>query len=280
VEGSVPSAAPSVLVVDDNPDDLATFGRAVRELNVRLETASNGREGLKKALEANWDLIVLDYNLGDMTGTEILLRLKESGSPIPILIQSGIGSDFVVARALALGAEGFIAKDSPDYFGEVRLKLQASLARHTLLPQRGQGLSTERRPPVAELEEAIDDLLERSHGTFSAVGFASPDGFRVSTRVRRVGSLTPETICAMIASATSTSRFLGEGLGSRDLRILVAEYSDAVLLSAPVAEFGFLFGVSPTTGAKAQAARREFEIAIRELATLLDSLNKVQRYSS
>jgi CheY-like chemotaxis protein len=269
----------NVLVVDDNPDDLATFTRAVRDLPLRLETASTGRDGLKKATEGVWDLIVLDYNLGDMTGTEILLRLKEGGSPTPILIQSGIGSDFVVARALALGAQGFIAKDSPDYLQEVRLKMQAALARHPVTPARAQSATTERRQPVAELEEAIDDLLDRSHGTFSAVGFASPDGFRVTTRIRKLGSLTPETICAMIASATSTSRFLGEGLGSRELRVLAAEYTDGILLSAPVAEFGFVFAVSPTTGAKAQAARREFEIAIRELATLLDSVNKVQRYS-
>lgn len=269
----------SVLVVDDNPDDLATFSRAVRELPVRLETASTGREGLKKASEGGWDLVVLDYNLGDMTGTEILLRLKEAGSPVPILIQSGIGSDFVVARALALGAQGFIAKDSPDYFQEVRLKMQAALMRRPAAPPRVQSVTTERRQPVVELEEAIDDLLDRSHGVFNAVGFASPDGFRVTTRIRKVGSLTPETICAMIASATSTSRFLGEGLGSRELRVLAAEYTDGLLLSAPVADFGFVFAVSPTTGAKAQAARREFEIAIRELATLLDSVNKVQRYS-
>ena len=268
----------NVLVVDDNPDDLATFTRAVRDLPLRLETAATGRDGLKKATEGAWDLIVLDYNLGDMTGTEILLRLKESGSPVPILIQSGIGSDFVVARALALGAQGFIAKDSPDYLQEVRLKMQAALARHPITA-RTQSVSSERRQPVAELEEAIDDLLDRSHGTFSAVGFASPDGFRVTTRIRRLGSLTPETICAMVASTTSTSRFLGEGLGSKDLRVLAAEYTDGILLSAPVAEFGFVFAVSPTSGANAQAARREFEIAIRELANLLESVNKVQRYS-
>lgn len=270
-----PGPSGSVLVVDDNVDDLALFARAVRDLPLKVETASSGADGLQKALRGGYHLIVLDYSLGDMTGTEILLRLKESGSSIPVLIQSGIGSEFVVARALALGAQGFIAKDSPDYANEVRTKLQLSLSRPIVTAPSGTG--SERRAAVAELESAIDDLVERSRGVFSAVGFASPDGFRVTTRIRRAGSLSAETLCAMVASATSSSRFLGQGLGTNDLRILVAEFADGVLLCAPVGEFGFLFAVSPTTGQEAAAARREFEFAVRELANLLDSMTKVQR---
>lgn len=269
-----PPGKPRVLVVDDNPDDLATFQRAVRGLDIDLDTAGSGREGLKKALEGAYQLFVLDYNLGDMTGTEILLRLKEAGFGQPVLIQSGIGSHFVVARSLALGAEGFIAKDSPDYLREVHEKLRSALARRPSAPSL-----PDRRPPVAELEEAIGDLLERSEGVFSAVGFASPDGFRVTTRIRTAGGLTAETICAMVASATSTSRFLGQGLGTQELRLLSAEFQDGVMWSAPVGDYGFLFGTSPTTGEKAHKARTEFELAVRELATLLESLQKVQKYS-
>lgn len=271
-----PSTAPKprVLVVDDNPDDLATFQRAVRDLDVDLHTASSGREGLKKALDGAYQLFVLDYNLGDMTGTEILLRLKEAGLGQPVLIQSGIGSHFVVARSLALGAEGFIAKDSPDYLREVHEKLRVALGRRPAAPT-----IQERRQPVAELEEAIGDLLEKSQGVFHAVGFASPDGFRVTTRIRKPGSLTPETICAMVASATSTSRFLGQGLGTMDLRLVSAEFRDGMIWSAPVGDYGFLFATSPTTGPKADKARTEFELAVRELSNVLDSLQKVQRYS-
>ena len=268
---------PLVLVVDDNPDDLTTFARAVRGLPLRVEEARSGREGLQKALLGTHALLVLDYNLGDMTGTEILLRLKEAGLSVPVLIQSGIGSHFVVARALALGAEDFIAKDSPDYFEEIQRKIEAALQRQARAPR--PDASGERRQPVAELEKAIDDLIERSRGVFSAVGFASPDGFRVTTRIRHPGQLTPETICAMVASATSSSRFLGNGLGANDLRLVSAEFADGVLLCAPVGEYGFLFGVSPTLGPSAAQARREFELAVPELANLLESLTKLQRFS-
>jgi CheY-like chemotaxis protein len=275
VQASTPSSSGQiVLVVDDNQDDLALFERAVRGLPFRVTTAASGAEGLQKALEGGHDLVVLDYNLGDMTGTEILLRLKESGSPVPVLIQSGIGSEFIVARALALGARGFIAKDSKDYVNEVRTKMTAALAR-PLGPALSHG--ADRRPPVAELESAIDDLVDRSDGKFSAVGFSSPDGFRVTTRIRRAGSLSAETLCAMVASATSSSRFLGQGLGTADLRLLVAEFGDGVLLCSPIAEYGFLFAVSPTVGTDAASARREFELAVRELGNLLESVNKIQR---
>ncbi|MBI2078045.1 MAG: response regulator [Euryarchaeota archaeon] len=277
METSPAATLPLVLVVDDNPDDLTTFARAVRGLPLRVEEATSGREGLQKALNGNHALLVLDYNLGDMTGTEILLRLKEAGSTVPVLIQSGIGSHFVVARALALGAEDFIAKDSPEYFQEVQRKIQSALSRQARAPR--QDVAGDRRQPVAELEKAIDDLIERTRGAFSAVGFSSPDGFRVTTRIRQPGALTPETICAMVASATSSSRFLGQGLGTRDLKLVTAEFADGVLLCAPVGDYGFLFAVSPTVGPSAAPARREFDLAVPELANLLESITKIQRFS-
>lgn len=271
------SGAPSVLVVDDNPDDLIAFERAVRGRGYRLETAESGRLGLSKAVAGRHDLIVLDYNLGDMTGTEVLLRLKEADHAQPVLIQSGIGSHFVVARALALGADGFIAKDSANYAEEVRNKVDHALARRLHPSMRPAELLE--RQPMTELEHAIDDLVERSHGTFNAVGFSSPDGFRITTRIRRPGSLTAETICAMIASATSTSRFLGEGLGSTQLRVFSAEFDDSVLWSAPVNNYGYLFAVAPTAAGEPVAARKEFELAVREVGSLLASLLKLQKYS-
>lgn len=267
--------APSILVVDDNPDDLAVFARVARKQNWRTETAASGREGLQRAQANRYDLVVLDYNLGDMTGTEVLLRLKEAGLQTPILIQSGVDSHFILARSLALGADGFVPKDSPQYESELVGKVHAMLQRATTLVPTPAG----RREGVAEVEKVIDDLLERGRGGFTAVGFASPDGFRVSARFKRRQSLPPETVCAMIASAASAGRFLGEGLGYKNSTLLTIEYEDGALFAAPIPRFGVLFAAVEEPAARAPKARMEVEFAARELATLLGTMSRAKEYT-
>jgi CheY-like chemotaxis protein len=266
----------SILVVDDNPDDLTAFSRTVRSKPWRVDTASSGQGGLEKALRGSYDLIVLDYNLGDMTGTEVLLRLKEAGVTAPVLIQSGFGGDFIVARALTLGAEGFIPKDSPRYEEEVLSKVSAAVQRSQVT---GRQARADRREGVQEVEAVLDDLMERGRGRLAAVGFASPDGFRVSTRFRGAKTLTPETICAMVASMTSTAKFLGEGLGLPALRLITTDFRGGRLYAAPVAGFGVLFG-AVAEGADAQVTvQAELEFAARELATLLSTMSQTEQYS-
>ncbi len=267
----------SLLVVDDNPDDLTVFTRAVRAQGWKVSTANSGRTGLDQALGQRFDLIVLDYNLGDMTGTEVLLRLKERGIQSPVLIQSGLGSDFIVARALTLGAEGFVAKDSPSYDQDVVSKVRAALQR-----ARAGALGVQRRDrreSIHEVETVLDALMDRSRGAFVAVGFASPDGFQVSTRFRTTKRLSPETICAMVASAASTCNFLGEGLNLPTLRLVVAEFGEGHLYVAPVAGFGVLFAATAEASQMAQSAKTELEFAAKELAAILAATTRTEQYS-
>jgi len=273
---TAPPPSIGILVVDDNPDDLTAFARAVRDQPWTLSTADSGRTGLEKALKTRYDVIILDYNLGDMTGTEVLLRLKEGGVPSPVLIQSGFGGDFIVARALTLGAEGFIPKDSSNYAAEIVAKVQGALVRSR---STGRAAVREgRRESVREVENVLDDLMERSRGQLTAVGFASPDGFRVSTRIRGAKALTPETICAMVASATSTCNFLGEGLHLPGLRVMTAEFKGGRLFAAPVTGFGVLFGAVENEPAAA-TVQAELEFAAKELTTLLATTSRTEQYS-
>lgn len=264
-----------VLVVDDNPDDLAVFERSVRPNGWHVVTAATGRQGLDRALKERFDVIVLDYNLGDMTGTEVLLRIKEGGIHTPVLIQSGLGSDFIVARALALGADGFVAKDSPQYAQDVTAKVGLALQRG-----RGAGLSPQRpgqRESIREVETILDDLMDRGKGRLLAVGFASPDGFRVSTRFKKVRSLTPETICAMVASATSTCNFLGEGLNLPGLRLVEAQFQGGRIMAAPVPGYGVLFGALDEVPRGSEGTHAELEFAAKELTTILSAAARTER---
>src|SRR5687767_15353916 len=108
-----------VLVIEDNPDDALLMERALKT-EAQVVFVDSGAEGVRKAKEERFDCVVLDYRLGDLTGTEVMARLREVHQTLPVIVASGMGSHFIVARSLALGAREFVSKDEPDFANKLR----------------------------------------------------------------------------------------------------------------------------------------------------------------
>ncbi len=66
----------SILVVDDEPEQLLMVESLLKERGYTVVVASDGEEGLKKALQVRPDLILLDIMMPRMDGTETASRLK------------------------------------------------------------------------------------------------------------------------------------------------------------------------------------------------------------
>jgi DNA-binding NarL/FixJ family response regulator len=74
--------------------------------------ASNGHEALKLAKEKKLDVVVLDVRMPDMDGLNVLGRIKLDHPDLPVLIVSTYDNPTYVARAVALGAAGYVLKDA------------------------------------------------------------------------------------------------------------------------------------------------------------------------
>ena len=81
-----PRNANRVLVVDDDPDILDTVDLYFSERGFDVVTARSGTEGLNQVHVAPPDLIILDLMMPGMSGTEFMVRLRELGIHIPIII--------------------------------------------------------------------------------------------------------------------------------------------------------------------------------------------------
>ena len=82
--------------------------------NTQIIEATTGREGLAALKGQSFDLIVLDLNLPDLGGIELLSRFRQIAST-PILVLSMHSESLYVTRALEAGAQGYISKNaSPD----------------------------------------------------------------------------------------------------------------------------------------------------------------------
>lgn len=81
------------------------------DIQVVAEAAS-GHEALKLAKEKKLDVVLLDVRMPDMDGLNVLGRIKLDHPDLPVLMLSTYDNPTYVARAVALGAAGYVLKDS------------------------------------------------------------------------------------------------------------------------------------------------------------------------
>ncbi len=103
----------SVLVIDDQKVPRVAVAAMLNSAGYSVTTASSGQEGLDRAHESCPDVVVLDLQMPEMDGFEVVERLKQNPvtAPIPILLLTAQSpSDELIVRGLELGAYDFLSK--------------------------------------------------------------------------------------------------------------------------------------------------------------------------
>ena len=115
-----------LLIVEDEPDLLRALSRALREDGYAVDTAEDGEDGCYKALEYDYDAIVLDWMLPVMSGVDVLnaLRVKKQ-TPVIMLTAKGAVVDRITG--INAGADDYLAK--PFDINELRARLRALIRR-------------------------------------------------------------------------------------------------------------------------------------------------------
>ena len=116
-----------VLLIDDEPK-IRRFLRAGFELNgyIVLE-AENAADALKISTFSPPDIVILDLNLPDLHGTEVLERIR-SWSNVPVIILSVLASEDEKVRLLQAGADDYVVK--PFGMAELLARSKAALRRY------------------------------------------------------------------------------------------------------------------------------------------------------
>jgi len=127
-----PGRTPRVLVVDDTEGNRYATSRLLRSAGFEVEESTTGGEALA-AVQRHPDLIVLDVNLPDMTGFEVVERLRRSPelASIPVLhLSASFTSNADHARGLEQGADAYLTHpiDPTVFVATVRALIRASTA--------------------------------------------------------------------------------------------------------------------------------------------------------
>ncbi|MBM4258109.1 MAG: response regulator transcription factor [Deltaproteobacteria bacterium] len=99
-----------VLVVEDERSLLSALQGALQAEGIDVDTAADGEEGLFKAMEGSYDVVVLDLMLPGRNGDEICAALRKKEVWVPILILTAYQGEQFEARALNVGADDFLVK--------------------------------------------------------------------------------------------------------------------------------------------------------------------------
>lgn len=119
-----------ILIIEDE-EAIAELEKDYLELSdFEVEIEQRGDIGLKKALEEDFDLLILDLMLPEMDGFEICRRVREK-KDIPVLMVSAKKDDIDKIRGLGLGADDYMTK--PFSPSELVARVKAHLARYERL---------------------------------------------------------------------------------------------------------------------------------------------------
>ena len=121
-----------VLVVDDEPAIRRFLRTSLTAQGYRIDETADGQAALDALKREPCDVLVLDLGLPGLDGFEVIRRLREAGSAIPIIVLSSRADESGKVRALDLGADDYVTK--PFGIDELLARLRAAL-RHRLQQQ-------------------------------------------------------------------------------------------------------------------------------------------------
>jgi len=106
----------TALIVDDSPEDCETYRRYLlrdQEYQYTVVTAGLAREGLALSRQYQPDIVLLDYQMPDMTGLEFLSQLKAQPhqSELPVVMVTGRGDEAIAVQSIKMGAQDYVTKE-------------------------------------------------------------------------------------------------------------------------------------------------------------------------
>jgi DNA-binding response OmpR family regulator len=210
-----------VLVVDDEEEVREMVGRLLGDAGFRTKYAADGVSGIERVATDHPDLVVLDVNMPDMSGLEVLEKIRAAPDPPPVVLLTGSEDAETFTKGVGKGAAAYVKK--PFRFDELlaacRRVLEAS-GREAAGPPGPERRREERRPLLAAVTVlsrdkkplALGELINLSPGGAQVeLGVPLEPGSQVWVAFQGLGmALTLE--CRVQWWQGSASRSVAHGL--------------------------------------------------------------------
>jgi two-component system, OmpR family, response regulator len=121
-----------ILLVEDHAKLAGLLRRGLLEEGITADVAENGADGLWRATEDPYDVVVLDVMLPDLDGVEVCRRIRAAGVRTPVLMLTAVGGVPDRVAGLEAGADDYLVK--PFAFDELLARLRALARRGDVVP--------------------------------------------------------------------------------------------------------------------------------------------------
>lgn len=122
-----------LLLIEDDTEAARFLVKGLRESGYSVDHAADGREGLFRATEGQFDLVVTDRMLPHIDGLAIIELMRRKGLTTPVLVLSALGGVDDRVRGLKAGGDDYLTK--PFAFAELLARIEALLRRRSSAPQ-------------------------------------------------------------------------------------------------------------------------------------------------
>jgi two-component system OmpR family response regulator len=172
-----------ILLIEDDLEAAQYLEKGLRESGFTCEHARDGREGLFRATEGSYDLIIADRMLPHLDGLAMLSALRQKSITTPVLILSALGTVDDRVQGLRAGGDDYLTK--PFAFSEL-------LARVEALMRRRPATAEVTRLRVADLE--LDLLGRRATRAGREIDLTAKEFQLLEFLMRRAGQVVTRTM--------------------------------------------------------------------------------------
>jgi DNA-binding response OmpR family regulator len=116
-----------VLIIEDDPDIGDLLELHLKDLDLNLDRAMDGETGLQKAMDNDYELVLLDLMLPKLNGLDVCKKIREHKKSLPILMLTAKTEEFDKVLGLELGADDYLTK--PFSIRELIARIKAIIRR-------------------------------------------------------------------------------------------------------------------------------------------------------
>jgi len=163
----MPNTALSRILYIEDDDALARLLQIrMQRHGFMIEIAGTAEDGLLKLQRSNYQLVLVDHNLPGMSGIELLEKIRELETPIPVIILTASGDERLALDALEKGAVDYAVKDvNQTYLDLLPAVMQAAYTRERL--QRENDTQRQQLEVAKEVAEAANEAKSNFLATMS-----------------------------------------------------------------------------------------------------------------
>ena len=209
-----------ILVIDDTPENLALLSQMLTERGYKVRSVTKGSTGLRGAIAAPPDLILLDVKMPQMNGYEVCQKLKadERTQDIPVIFISALGDVLDKVKAFQVGGVDYITK--PFQVEEVLARLQTHLTICKLQNQL--------QAQNAKLQQEIKEKTAAEE-KFAKAFRSCPNPIAIATLAE--GRFVDVNSGFLAMSGYTQAEIIGHTIADIHLESAIATYADIVAQS-------------------------------------------------